>query len=1111
MSIDALGMKGLTSALKTSPDNEDAFSEAARQARDAGIRWALPDSDKRSAQQIIDDSPLLRNLGNQSHVKDRLAKRVGDFAHDADAAYRAVQVLEHVEQFDEDGQRLAGHDVGNGRINGFTSHGDAKHGTEAGRLQDFGKYGFSSLQGELHHIDSAGDDSKARAQAEALGINWQRPDGDHRSAADIIDDNAVLQQLGNQSGVRTLLKQRVGDFTRDADAAYRAVQVLRHIEQFDGNGRLIASRHVDDDRINGFTNSGEARHGTEAGRLQDFGKYGFAALHGKMRSPDQVGGDDKARQQAEQAGIQWTLPDGDTRSASQIIDHAPLLKYLGNQSGVKDRLKERVGDFEHDADAAYRATQVLDRIVQYDSDGQVRSGHDVSNHSIDGFTSSDEARHGTEAGRLQDFGKYGFEALVNATAPDQVAAYQDFLEANPDADPTSKQLAQYAALIATHYDEIKRKSGADHYLTPETLTRYKQQNPQISEPLRQALDFWSRPGAFHALETAKSPLRQAADGDLSASDLSHWLDGRAPTDAGSAIDFVTQVAKDDTVAGVDTQQFDGDIFAHPDQYSAKDKAAVLQDLLTAQQLITEGADAGMWKDDYSKVAIANAVRGHPDPKKLLADVNDHIATLEQDSEVVDYLRTHTEKKMTQLLSEDASLGDALEATYKNSIQSGRALDTLWTQKVDDGDASQQSVLAEFVGAAHKFQSALGIDDTAAVQQAVGRSQHTDELEHFYKTSLVSGDRFKTLLEDNSFEAATSEFSAEVSLYNAALDPDFTAEFDQPLHDNFSHIVQENAFKNASFQDLEAVFGINGGDRLDEDKVRSLIDQIREDNPELLTNPDGSVATADQVLTTLRGDWDTLRQGTKSLNELKLLGSDSGAKQAADAGVLHGVSGLFMAGITIAKGVENAGHLSDRQMVDIATGSVQTATLISEGGTKNFQQFLKKLSPGSEDGGDYVKTMTDNAKRFENAAKGIGGVAGVAAGAYAIFDGVQDIRKGNKVSGGFSITAGSVGAMAGLASTIEGGLGVFAPALLRTIPIGLVAGGLGALAAGVAAVALLIPNLIDEVKQEHRSEDFGQVLRGYLTHYGIDGVKNGDYWDIPDDEWPGYDETPAITS
>lgn len=86
-------------------------------------------------------------------------------------------------------------------------------------------------------------------------------------------------------------------------------------------------------------------------------------------------------------------------------------------------------------------------------------------------------------------------------------------------------------------------------------------------------------------------------------------------------------------------------------------------------------------------------------------------------------------------------------------------------------------------------------------------------------------------------------------------------------------------------------------------------------------------------------------------------------------------------------------------------------------------------------------------------------------------------------------------MAGLASAVEGGLGVLGAIVPRIIPV--MAGGLGV----VAAVFSLIPLLINEIKQEKRVDAFGKALSDYLTQYGIDGVENGDYWDVPDEDWP----------
>lgn len=956
---------------------------------------------------------------------------------------------------------------------------------------------------------------QAQKSAKDAGIAWERPKGDNRSAQDIINDTPLLRDLGNQSGVRDMLEERVGgDIRTDADAAFRAVQVLEHVERLDENGDRIAGKDVDNGRVDGFTKGGDAKHGTEAGRLQDFGKYGFSNLKGELNDVSSVGDDKEAREQAEKAGIKWELPESDKRSAQDIIGDSPLLANLGNQSGVKDMLKERVGDFENDANAAYRASQILDRITMYDDKGNSLSGSDVSNTSIDGFTKSGEAKHGTEAGRLQDFGKYGFEVIKDVKKPEDISSYKDFLKANPDADETSKTLAKYTAILGENYDAIRGKTGSGEHLTAESLKKYMDENPQISTDFKEALNFWSQPGAFSKLETANASLQSGPDGKLGAADLKSWMETQAPKDSASAITLISEVTNANITADVDTSKLGADVFEHPENYSAAEKAAVLQDLLKGQSLITEGAAAGMWKDDYGKVSIANSVSGHPDPQKLLQDVNEHISILEKDPEVVKYLNENSAKQVDALFKNNEGLKTAVEATYKDDIKSGKALDSLWDAKTKDGKTDQQGALAEFYGSAKMFQQTLGIDKPGEIQEAVSNSKHKDDFQSFYEKSLVSGDRLKELLKDNTFEEAASAFSTEIALYNAALDPEFTGKFDSKLNENFSNIAQDNAFKDASFDDLKTAFGVNGGDQLDEEKVKSYLEQISKDNPELLVNQDGTVAKPDQILAGFRGTWDVLRQGTKSLAELSPTWLDPSTKAAADKGVLHGVSGLFMAGVTISKGIQSGGNPTERQKVDITTGAVLTATLLTEGGIKAWKTYLSDVAEKHPDSAigktigklseDNFKKLTDNWTRAENAAKGIGGLASIVAGAYGIFDGVQSIRKGDTVGGGISITAGSLGALAGLASAVEGGLGVFAPNILRTLPIAGVAGVLGLAAAGVGAIAMLLPGLIEEGKQQARQDKFGDLLSGYLTKYEIDGVPNGDIFDIPDEEWPDSD-------
>ncbi|KWS17995.1 hypothetical protein AL065_25040 [Pseudomonas amygdali pv. ulmi] len=739
----------------------------------------------------------------------------------------------------------------------------------------------------------------------------------------------------------------------------------------------------------------------------------------------------------------------------------------------------------------------------YNEKGEAQSGGQVFNSSIDGFTKGAEAKHGTEAGRLQDFGKLGFAALPELKKSEEIGSYKDFLKANPDADEASRQIARYAAIIDENYDAIKGKTGSSDF-NAEALTAYKEKNPQLSDEVKEALDFWSQPGAFALLDNAKSPLEQGTDGKASRGDIQAFIKTASPKDVGAVGTLLEAVAEGNLLDKVNTDPLNKDVFDNPQNYSAEQKAAVLQELKAAQSLIVQGSGAGMWKDDKSKVQIANNVRSHPDAQKLLDDVNKHVAMLEKDAAVVKFYNENATSEASKVLEGSDGLKRALQSTYDNDIKTGAALDKLWDANTKDGKTDQQTALAQFYSSAQSVQGALGFSKPGEIQEAVQKSSHNKDFEAFYEKSLVSGERLKELLKTESFEVATSQFSMEVAMYNAALNPEFTGKYDDKLTENYTAIAQENVFNDASFEDLKKAFGKEGSEALDEEKVKALIDEISKSNPELLMNADGKPATSDQILGVFRGNWDLLRQGTKSISELGLFSDNSSIKAASGAGVLHGVSGLFMAGITIAKGANGAGVLTDRQIVDITTGSVQSATLLVEGGIKNVTTMFKDIKDVLEP--DVYKDITTNLSKLENAAKGLGGLAGVAAGAYGIFDGVKSIRRGELVAGGMSITAGSLGAMAGLASAAEGAAGVLqlTGSVVRALP--LLAGSLGIAAAGVGALALLIPGLIEEGKQETRVDRFSDHLRDYLTQYEIDGVENGDIYDVPDSEWPGPEET-----
>jgi hypothetical protein len=70
------------------------------------------------------------------------------------------------------------------------------------------------------------------------------------------------------------------------------------------------------------------------------------------------------------------------------------------------------------------------------------------------------------------------------------------------------------------------------------------------------------------------------DGHVGRGDLNNWLKTHAPKDATSAIALVASIAEGNAVSNVDTSEFTGDIFEHPENYTAEEKAAVLHGCLS---------------------------------------------------------------------------------------------------------------------------------------------------------------------------------------------------------------------------------------------------------------------------------------------------------------------------------------------------------------------------------------------------------------------------------------------------------------------------------------------------------------------------------------------------
>lgn len=123
-----------------------------------------PDGDTRSAEQIIDDNPILKNLGYQKDInRERAYDRLGDWTANnpdpqarADAAYNAARVLNWIDTSLTSRGWSRGHQADNGDLEGITRGGDARDGTPAGMWKDFTEQGYKALRSD-HRLDQSND------------------------------------------------------------------------------------------------------------------------------------------------------------------------------------------------------------------------------------------------------------------------------------------------------------------------------------------------------------------------------------------------------------------------------------------------------------------------------------------------------------------------------------------------------------------------------------------------------------------------------------------------------------------------------------------------------------------------------------------------------------------------------------------------------------------------------------------------------------------------------------------------------------------------------------------------------------------------------------------
>lgn len=433
-----------------------------------------PEGDQRSAEQILDDNPVLARLGDQKDIKrDLLKQQCGDWtqansdpAARADAAYNLARVLNYIDSSTnrEGGERA---NAADNDIQGITSDGDARHGTEAGMLKDFAEQGYDSLPhdrkldltNDSHvRIDGSNMDNFQWGAGQAGNILEKLPIAGHiigeplvqmskgGDALDVISRGLTSLQEGTTTVASAAAAGPYGVLALGAaDSINTGVEALTGRESNLGNtlvdtfttfAGLSGFDQSLNDSLGTFTGSagdGSASSGWQTALdILDTGQSTldmlapfFPANQRRDAIATPSDNDDAMANAAKLSTDIYTRPEapngrpaGDLRTAEQIIAQNPVLANLGDQKDIqRDLLKQQCGDWTANnsdptarADAAYNLAAVLNYIdTTLSQAGLVRG--DSGDGDIHGITADGDARHGTEAGMLKDFAEQGYTSL----------------------------------------------------------------------------------------------------------------------------------------------------------------------------------------------------------------------------------------------------------------------------------------------------------------------------------------------------------------------------------------------------------------------------------------------------------------------------------------------------------------------------------------------------------------------------------------------------------------------------------------------------------------------------------------------------------------------------
>ncbi|MEJ2768615.1 type III effector HrpK [Mycetohabitans sp. B46] len=248
---------------------------------------------------------------------------------------------------------------------------------------------------------------------------------------------------------------------------------------------------------------------------------------------------------------------------------------------------------------------------------------------------------------------------------------RDYMKKHPNADPDSIAAVNSAALLRAYLTITGQSTGhqdaggKNHsydggkgggMVATKKQVEDLQNNDGFDDAIKTAAKAWSTNGGFDALDRAGvDKATNKADNLINADNLASFIKDEAPTDQQSDLSFLKDAGLKNITANTDISTLNQDIFAHPGNYTAEQKAAVMCKLM--QTLINVQAGG------------SDHLRNVDETVKVLAQ---DIQTLAKDPAVVEYLKKNLPPEMESLaqLFEKAGGGSALNGDAEGTDSSG---------------------------------------------------------------------------------------------------------------------------------------------------------------------------------------------------------------------------------------------------------------------------------------------------------------------------------------------------------------------------------------------------------------------------------------------------------